>query len=137
MLQERTLSIIKPDAVSKNVIGAIISRFEISGLFLVSAKLIQLTSAQAVGFYREHQNKFFFNDLIDFMISGPIFIQILEGNCAIQRNREIMGDTNPLHALAGTIRFDYGENFTRNAVHGSDSKKSASYEIAYFFGEII
>lgn len=132
-MKEQTLSIIKPDAVSKNIIGAIISRFETSGLIIVSAKITQLTFGQAVEFYHEHQNKFFFNDLIKFIISGLIFVQILEGDQAIQRNREIMGSTNPEHALAGTIRSDYGENCIRNAVHGSDTKQSAKSEISHFF----
>lgn len=133
MCTEQTLSIIKPDAVSKNIIGAIISRFEVSGLMLVEVKMIQLTSIQAIEFYSEHQGKFFFDDLIKFMISGLIFVHILEGTCAIQRNREIMGSTNPKQALAGTIRYDYGENCIKNVVHGSDSKQSAEYEISYFF----
>lgn len=131
--KERTLSIIKPDAVSKGIIGAIISRFESSGLLIVSAKMLQLTTDQVLEFYNEHKNKFFFKDLMEFMISGPIFVQILEGNYAIRRNREIMGNTDPMKALAGTIRFDYGESCTKNVIHGSDSESSAKYEIAYFF----
>ncbi|ADV33917.1 nucleoside diphosphate kinase [Candidatus Blochmanniella vafra str. BVAF] len=133
MRKEHTLSIIKPDAVSKNIIGAIINRFEISGLVVVSVQMLQLTWKQASEFYYVHRNKFFFNDLIQFMTSGLIFIQILEGDCAIQRNREIIGATNPSDALSGTIRADYGENYTRNAIHGSDSKSSAQFEISYFF----
>lgn len=132
-MKERTLSIIKPDAVSKNLIGAIINRFEIAGLFVISIKMLQLTSKQAMEFYYEHKNKLFFNDLVSFMISGKILVQVLEGNEAIRRNREIMGSTNPAYALAGTIRSDYGENCTKNAIHGSDSLNSAKYEILYFF----
>ncbi|URJ23849.1 nucleoside-diphosphate kinase [Blochmannia endosymbiont of Camponotus sp.] len=131
--KENTLSIIKPDAVAKNIIGSIISRFEAAGLIIVGAKILQLTYIQASEFYFEHQKKYFFDSLINFMISGPIFIQILEGNNSIQRNREIMGATNPANALAGTIRADYGYNYTKNAIHGSDSKKSAIREISYFF----
>lgn len=133
MIKEKTLSIIKPDAVSRNIIGAIISRFETSGLIVLSAKMIQLTSGQAVQFYHEHQGKFFFNELIKFIVSGLIFVQILEGDKAIRRTREIIGSTNPQHALAGTIRSDYGENCTKNAIHGSDSLESAKYEISCFF----
>lgn len=132
-MKEHTLSIIKPDAVSKNLIGSIINRFEIAGLFIVSVKMLQLTSKQAIEFYYEHRNKLFFNDLINFMISGRIFVQVLEGNEAIRRNREIMGVTDPVHALSGTIRSDYGENCMKNAIHGSDSLYSAKHEIAYFF----
>ncbi|URJ29874.1 nucleoside-diphosphate kinase [Blochmannia endosymbiont of Camponotus sp.] len=131
--KEHTLSIIKPDAVAKKIIGSIISRFETSGLSVVEAKVLQLTCTQASEFYYEHQKKSFFESLINFMISGPIFVQILAGNNSIQRNREIMGATNPKHALAGTIRSDYGYDCTKNAVHGSDSKKSAIREIHYFF----
>lgn len=133
MIIERTLSIIKPDAVSKNVIGAIISRFEISGFVVVAAKMLKLTSLQAQQFYSEHYNKFFFKILIDFMISGMIFVQVLEGSDSVRRNREIMGDTNPMDALSGTIRADYGSDYTKNAIHGSDSNKSAVREISYFF----
>lgn len=133
MLREQTLSIVKPDAVAKNIIGSIINRFETAGLIVIAAKMVRLTSEQAIKFYREHQSKFFFDDLIQFMISGSIFIQILEGNCAIQRNREIMGSTDPKKALAGTIRFDYGENCIKNAVHGSSSSQSSINEISYFF----
>lgn len=131
--KENTLSIIKPDAVAKNIIGSIISRFEAAGFIIVGAKILKLTHVQASEFYFEHQKKYFFDSLINFMISGPIFIQILEGNNSIQRNREIMGSTNPEDALAGTIRSDYGYNYTKNAIHGSDSKESAAREISYFF----
>lgn len=134
MSKEQTLSIIKPDAVFKNIIGSIINRFETSGLAIVSAKMMHLTSEQVLEFYHKHQGKFFFDDLIKFMISGAVFVQILEGDFAIRRNREIIGATDPRNALAGTIRFDYGENCTKNAIHGSDSKQSAVYEISFFFG---
>lgn len=133
MVKENTLSIIKPDAVARNIIGSIINRFETSGLILTSVKMLQLTFTQAVEFYCVHKDKYFFNDLIKFMISGPVFIQILSGNCAIKRNRDIMGCTDPVSALAGTIRSDYGENCIKNVVHGSDSESSAKYEIEYFF----
>lgn len=132
-MKEYTLSIIKPDAVTKNIIGSIINRFENSGLSVKSAKMLQLTYKQALEFYHEHQKKFFFDELINFMISSPIFVQILEGNEAIKCHREIIGSTNPLHALSGTIRSDYGESCIRNAVHGSDSKIAAKFEISYFF----
>lgn len=130
---EHTLSIIKPDSVSKHIIGSIINRFETSGLIVISVKMLQLTCSQAIEFYHVHQGKFFFDDLIKFMISGPIFIQILEGKDAIQRNRDIMGATDPMYALSGTIRSDYGESCIKNAIHGSDSQDSAKYEISYFF----
>lgn len=130
---EQTLSIIKPDAVAKNIIGSIINRFEISGLAVKSVKMTQLTFDQAVKFYNKHQNKLFFNDLIQFITSGIVFIQVLEGYNAIQKNREIIGATNPKQALAGTIRFDYGENCTKNAIHGSDSREASKIEIAFFF----
>lgn len=133
MVKERTLSIIKPDAVAKNSIGAIINRFEIAGLSIVEAKILILTSMQAEIFYAEHKKKIFFNILINFMISGRIFVQVLEGDDSIKRNREIMGATNPLNALAGTIRADYGSNYTENAIHGSASSEAAIREISYFF----
>lgn len=132
-MKEYTLSIIKPDAVAKNIIGSIIDRFETSNLAVKSAKMLQLTPEQALEFYHEHQDKFFFDDLIEFMVSGPILIQVLEGNSAIRRNREIMGSTNPIQALSGTIRSDYGESCIKNAIHGSDSQDSAKFEISYFF----
>ncbi|WP_181950847.1 nucleoside-diphosphate kinase [Blochmannia endosymbiont of Camponotus nipponensis] len=131
--KENTLSIIKPDAVAKNIIGSIINRFETAGFMVIGAKMLQLTYTQASEFYCEHQNKPFFENLINFMISGLIFVQILAGHNSIQRNREIMGATDPMHALAGTIRSDYGYNCTKNAIHGSDSKQSAAREISYFF----
>ena len=133
MSKERTLSIIKPDAVSKNVIGKIISRFEDNGLKIVAAKLIQLDDALASGFYAEHEGRPFFNDLKDFMTSGPVFVQVLEGEGAILKNRELMGNTNPQEAAPGTIRADFANSIDANAVHGSDSETSALREINYFF----
>ena len=135
MAKEKTLSIIKPDAVGKNVIGKIISRFEENGLFLIAGKLIQLSDEMASGFYIEHKGKPFFNDLKKFMTSGPVFIQVLEGENAIQKNRELMGNTNPQEALPGTIRADFANSIDANAVHGSDSFDSAKREIDYFFSE--
>ena len=130
---EHTLSIIKPDAVSKNIIGKIISRFEESGLNLVAGKLIHLTDEMASGFYAEHDGKPFFNDLKSFMTSGPVFVQVLEGENAVQKNRELMGSTNPQEAASGTIRADFANSIDANAVHGSDSIESAKREIEYFF----
>ena len=129
MVKEKTLSIIKPDAVGRNVIGKIISRFEENGLYLVAGKLIQLSDEMASGFYSEHIGKPFFNDLITFMTSGPVFIQVLEGENAVQKNRELMGSTNPQEALPGTIRADFANSIDANAVHGSDSPTSAKREI--------
>ncbi|AWD32496.1 Nucleoside diphosphate kinase [Candidatus Kinetoplastibacterium sorsogonicusi] len=128
-----TLSIIKPDAVSKNCIGQIISRFESANLKIVAAKMIHLTKNEAEQFYIEHINRPFFKELVNFMISGPIFVQILKGVNAIQKNRDIMGDTDPKKALKGTIRGDFADNIDANAVHGSDSKISAEREIKFFF----
>jgi nucleoside-diphosphate kinase len=133
MAIEQTLSIIKPDAVSKNVIGRIITRFEENGLHLVAAKLIQLSDESASGFYAEHDGKPFFNDLKNFMTSGPVFVQVLEGDNAVQKNRELMGATNPQEAEEGTIRADFAKSIDANAVHGSDSVDSAKREIEYFF----
>tara|TARA_B100001142_G_C14070132_1_gene553224 strand:- start:287 stop:712 length:426 start_codon:yes stop_codon:yes gene_type:complete len=133
MAIEQTLSIIKPDAVSKNIIGRIITRFEENGLHLVAAKLIHLTDELASGFYAEHDGKPFFNDLKNFMTSGPVFVQVLEGDNAVQKNRELMGATNPREAEEGTIRADFAKNIDANAVHGSDSVNSAKREIEYFF----
>lgn len=132
-MTERTLSIIKPDAVSKNVIGEIYSRFEKAGLKIVAAKMIQLDEDSAGGFYAEHKGKGFFEDLIQFMTSGPVMLQVLEGIEAIKLNRELMGATNPAEAESGTIRADFASSIDANAVHGSDSPKSASREIEYFF----
>lgn len=135
MTVERTLSIIKPDAVAKNVIGEIISRFEKAGLKVVALKMLKLTREQAEGFYAEHRERPFFRDLVAFMTSGPVVVQVLEGENAIQRNRELMGATNPQEALPGTIRADFAETIDANAVHGSDSAAAAEREIAYFFEE--
>ena len=133
MAIEQTLSIIKPDAVSKNVIGRIITRFEENGLHLVAAKLIHLSDESASGFYAEHDGKPFFNDLKNFMTSGPVFVQVLEGDNAVQKNRELMGATNPQEAEEGTIRADFAKSIDANSVHGSDSVDSAKREIEYFF----
>ncbi|MDC3164414.1 nucleoside-diphosphate kinase [Gammaproteobacteria bacterium] len=130
---ERTLSIIKPDAVAKNVIGKIISRFEENNLFLVAGKLVHLSDEMASGFYAEHEGKSFFNDLKKFMTSGPVFVQVLEGENAVQKNRDLMGSTNPKEAAPGTIRADFANSIDANAVHGSDSVESAKREIEYFF----
>ena len=130
---ERTLSIIKPDAVAKNVIGKIISRFEENNLFLVAGKLVNLSDEMASGFYAEHDGKPFFNDLKKFMTSGPVFVQVLEGENAVQKNRDLMGSTNPKEAAPGTIRADFANSIDANAVHGSDSVESAKREIEYFF----
>ena len=136
MAVERTLSIIKPDAVAKNVIGKIYSRFETNGLKIVAARMAHLTQAEAEGFYAVHKERPFFKDLVKFMISGPVMIQALEGENAVLKNRELMGATNPKEAAAGTIRADFAESIDANAVHGSDSAENAVTEIAYFFGKI-
>jgi nucleoside-diphosphate kinase len=130
---ERTLSIIKPDAVAKNVIGEIIARFEQAGLKIAALKLQQLTKEQAEGFYAEHKERPFFSDLVEFMTSGPVVVQVLEGDGAIVKNRDLMGATNPQEAEAGTIRADFAQSIDANAVHGSDSAESAAREISYFF----
>ena len=130
---EKTLSIIKPDAVGKNVIGKIISRFEENNLYLVAGKLVHLSDEMASGFYAEHEGKPFFNDLKKFMTSGPVFVQVLEGENAVQKNRDLMGSTNPKEAALGTIRADFANSIDANAVHGSDSAESAKREIEYFF----
>ncbi|WP_227367760.1 nucleoside-diphosphate kinase [Halomonas sp. M20] len=134
MADQRTLSIIKPDAVAKNVIGEIYSRFEKAGLKIVAAKMQHLSKAQAEGFYAEHKERGFFNDLVGFMTSGPVMIQVLEGDDAIAKNRDLMGATNPKEAAPGTIRADFAESIDANAAHGSDSPESAEREVAYFFG---
>ena len=133
MAIERTLSIIKPDAVAKNVIGQIYSRFENAGLKIIAARMLHLSRAEAEGFYAEHSARGFFGDLVAFMISGPVVVQVLEGENAIALNRELMGATNPKEAAAGTIRADFAESIDANAVHGSDSEAAAAREIAYFF----
>ena len=135
MAVERTLSIIKPDAVAKNVIGKIYTRFESNGLKIVAARMAQLSQAEAEGFYAVHKERPFFNDLVKFMISGPVMIQALEGENAVAKNRELMGATNPKEAAAGTIRADFAESIDANAVHGSDSAENSAIEIAYFFGK--
>jgi nucleoside-diphosphate kinase len=130
---ERTFSIVKPNAVAKNVIGEIYARFEKAGLKIVASKMLHLTAAKAGGFYAEHEARPFYNDLVSFMSSGPVMVQVLEGENAILLNREIMGATNPEEAAAGTIRADFADSIDANAVHGSDSTESAAREIAYFF----
>lgn len=135
MAVQRTLSIIKPDAVAKNVIGKIYTRFENAGLKVVAARMAQLTRAEAEGFYSVHKERPFFNALVEFMISGPVMIQALEGENAVLLNRELMGATNPKDAAPGTIRADFAESIDANAVHGSDSEENAAIEIAYFFGK--
>lgn len=134
MSVERTLSIIKPDAVAKNVIGEIYSRFEKAGLKIVEARMQHLSREEAEGFYAVHKERPFFNDLVDFMTSGPVMIQALEGENAIAMNRQLMGATNPAEADAGTIRADFAQSIDANAVHGSDAAETANTEIAYFFG---
>ena len=133
MAVERTLSIVKPDAVGKNVIGKIYSRFETNGLRIVASKMLRLSDEVAGGFYAEHKERPFFPALIEFMTSGPVVVQVLEGENAIALNRELMGATNPQEAEAGTIRADFAESIDANAVHGSDSPASAEREVAYFF----
>ena len=133
MAVERTLSIIKPDAVGKNIIGKIYSRFESNGLHIAASKMLQLSDAVAGGFYAEHKERPFFPALIEFMTSGPVVVQVLEGEGAIAKNRELMGATNPQEAAEGTIRADFASSIDANAVHGSDSPESAAREIAYFF----
>ena len=136
MAIQRTLSIIKPDAVAKNVIGEIISRFDKNNLKIIAAKLITLSVSDAGGFYAEHKGKPFYDDLIEFMTSGPVFIQVLEGEDAISKNRELMGNTDPSKADPGTIRADFAQTIDANAVHGSDSEISAEREIAFFFSDL-
>ncbi|MGJ8664152.1 MAG: nucleoside-diphosphate kinase [Marinicella sp.] len=136
MSKQRTLSIIKPDAVAKNVIGQIYHRFENAGLKVVAAKMKQLSQAEAEGFYAVHSERPFFGDLVSFMTSGPVMIQVLEGEDAIKKNRDIMGATNPKEAAPGTIRADFAESIDANAVHGSDAEETAAFEIAYFFSSI-
>ena len=133
MAIERTLSIIKPDAVAKDVIGQIEGRFEAAGLKIVAMKMLQLDDELAGGFYAEHKERPFYSDLVGFMTSGPVVVQVLEGENAVAKNRELMGATNPQEAAEGTIRADFAESIDANAVHGSDSSKSAAREVAYFF----
>lgn len=133
MAVERTLSIIKPDAVAKNVIGKIYSRFESNGLKIAASRMVHLSQADAEGFYAVHRERPFFKDLVKFMISGPVMVQVLEGENAVLKNRELMGATDPKQADAGTIRADFAESIDANAVHGSDSLENAAIEIAYFF----
>lgn len=133
MAIEKTLSIIKPDAVAKNVIGEIYSRFEKAGLKIVAARMLHLSRADAEGFYAVHKARPFFNDLVSFMISGPVMIQVLEGEGAIMKNRDLMGATDPKKAAAGTIRADFADSIDANAVHGSDAAETAAVEIAYYF----
>ncbi|TNE95452.1 MAG: nucleoside-diphosphate kinase [Gammaproteobacteria bacterium] len=135
MAIERTLSIIKPDAVAKNVIGKIYSRYEEAGLKIVAAKMLHLSDEKAGGFYAEHKERPFYGDLVGFMTSGPVMVQVLEGENAVAVNRELMGATNPKEAAAGSIRADFAESIDANAVHGSDSATSAAREVAYFFAE--
>ena len=135
MAIERTFSIIKPDAVAKNVIGEIISRFENNGLRIVASKMVHLTKEQAGGFYAVHKERPFYNDLVDYMTSGPVIVQVLEGENAIMKNREIMGATNPADAAPGTIRADFAASIEENAVHGSDAPETAVQEIAFFFSD--
>ncbi|HAG96777.1 MAG: nucleoside-diphosphate kinase [Pseudomonadales bacterium] len=135
MAVQRTFSIIKPDAVAKNVIGEILTRFEKAGLKVVASKMVHLSEQTAGGFYAEHKERPFFADLVKFMTSGPVVVQVLEGENAVALNRELMGATNPKEAEAGTIRADFAQTIDENAVHGSDSETSAAREIAYFFAE--
>jgi nucleoside-diphosphate kinase len=133
MSSERTLSIIKPDAVAKNAIGAIIARFEAAGLRVVAARMLHLSREQAEGFYAVHKERPFFPELVAFMTSGPVLVQVLEGENAVEKNRQVMGATNPAEAAPGSIRADFADEITENAVHGSDSPENAAIEIAYFF----
>ena len=132
-MTEKTLSIIKPDAIQKNVIGAILTRFESAGLKVVAGKMIQLSREQAEGFYAIHKDRPFFQDLVSFMISGPVFVSVLQGENAVKKNRELMGNTNPQEAEIGTIRADFADSIDANAVHGSDSLDNAAIEIKFFF----
>tara|TARA_Y100001936_G_scaffold252983_1_gene315176 strand:+ start:8030 stop:8455 length:426 start_codon:yes stop_codon:yes gene_type:complete len=136
MVIERTLSIIKPDAVEKNVIGEIYTRFESNGLKIIAARMMHLSRSDAEGFYSVHRERPFFNELVEFMISGPVMVQVLEGENAIKKNREIMGATDPQKADKGTIRADYANSIQANAVHGSDAPETAAVEVAYYFPEM-
>ncbi len=134
MTKQRTLSIVKPDAVANNKIGSIIKRFEDAGLQVVAAKMVHLTRAQAEEFYSVHRERGFFNDLVNFMTSGPVFVMVLEGENAVQKNRDLMGATDPRKAAPGTIRADFAKSIDENAVHGSDAAETAAVEIDFFFG---
>lgn len=136
MAVERTLSIIKPDAVAKNVIGEIYSRFETNGLKIIAARMLHLSQADAEGFYAVHRGRPFFDDLVKFMISGPVMVQVLEGEDAIRKNRDLMGATDPKKAEKGTIRADFADSIDANAVHGSDAPETAAAEIAYYFSSL-
>jgi nucleoside-diphosphate kinase len=136
MAVQRTLSIIKPDAVAKNVIGQIYARFEGAGLKVIAAKMVHLSRREAEGFYAVHKGRPFFNDMCEFMISGPVMVQVLEGDNAILKNRDLMGATDPKKAAAGTIRADFAQSIDANAVHGSDAPETAQVEIAYFFASL-
>ncbi len=135
MAQERTLSIIKPNAVAKNAIGAILARFEAAGLKVVAARMVHMSKEQAAAFYAIHQGKPFYDELVEFMTSGPVMVQVLEGEDAVTKNRDVMGATNPANAAPGTIRADFADSLTENAVHGSDAAETAAVEIAFFFPE--
>lgn len=135
MAIERTFSIVKPDAVANNVIGQIYSRFEQAGLKIVASKMVHLSEEQAGAFYAVHKQRPFYNDLVSFMVSGPVMVQVLEGENAIAKNREVMGATNPADAATGTIRADFAKTVDQNAVHGSDALQTAAEEIAFFFGD--
>ncbi len=135
MAVERTFSIVKPDAVRRNLIGKIYDRFEEAGLSIIASKMLHMTQAQAAGFYAVHKERPFYNDLVAYMTSGPVMVQVLEGKNAISKNREVMGATNPTDAAAGTIRADFAESLEANSVHGSDAVETAASEIAFFFAE--
>ncbi len=135
MTVEQTLSIIKPDGVQKNLIGEIYSRFEKAGLEVIAARMMQLTSDQAEGFYEVHKERPFYADLVSYMMSGPVMVQVLSGENAVAQNRDIMGETNPVDAAAGTIRADFADSIEENIVHGSDAPETAANEIAFFFGD--
>lgn len=136
MKTEKTISIVKPDAMAKNVLGQILARFEANGLKIVAGRVMRLSSAQAKEFYKEHESRPFYNDLVEYMTSGPVFVSVLEGAEAIAKNRNIMGATDPKKAEKGTIRADFADSINANAVHGSDSETSAKREISFFFPEI-
>ncbi len=136
MANQRTLSIIKPDAVKKNVVGKILTRFEDAGLKIVAAKMLTLDKALAGSFYEVHKERPFYNDLVSYMMSGPVFVSVLDGEDAVKQNRDLMGATDPKEAAAGTIRADFADSIEANAVHGSDSEENAAKEVAFFFPEL-